>query len=315
MLIDVGNIQNLNIDGNFITGRAADTNRIVNKRTGITLASGVMTFISGIVKHYPDPKRAGSSIRRKDDGWGYRNFYYHDGWEEMIESFTRHPHDLVKFDPKELEVIDYDERGNDVDYDVVGDYIDIGRFVEGAPEVFGTLHNGNPRNRRVRIVINFGDASGVSETDLIEKSKRLIRLADSLEKTNIRTEISSIEVSETSYTEVVVKRFDEQLTLEDVAIATNPDFLRRLAFRCIEWSDTYESGYGSSSWLSNRKELLKSTVNDELTVYIDSNIRRPANINKRFDELETQLIEEINQPIPKKSLFVVTNSGVENWDF
>lgn len=294
MIIDTKDLKDVDVTKNSVVGRAVRTTHILERDQTVFMVEGVRAYVDKVAKDYPYPMNE-----------GYSNFGGRFG--ECVDTFLNHADTLVHYDPTEIKPVDFMEQGLDLEYDVTGDFIDMGLHMEGVPESFGSLHNGNPRARRVRIYIDNGNAGGLSDGGVIRRSSRMIRLLDALEQANVRCELVTVESDARAHSECIVKRFSESLNLEDVAVATHPDFSRCLHFRIEEWSKTFD-GYGSSLHLHEHVNSFASKFNDELTVFIYSNIYDP---DQAFGRLEEELVKELSEPVPSTSLMKVYDHAVE----
>lgn len=261
-----------------------------------TLASffdGVDTALDVITKM--DRKNGSASI---DYEPGFNSF---KSWEEAVDTFRHHPEKVVKFDPAELSIKDANESGTLVDYDVVGDYIDMGRYMEGIPESWGAMHNGNARNRRVNITVHSNYTADTDESVVKHRSERIIRLIDALEAGGVRTKLTVVWSNDRAHTEIVVKRHEETLNIADIAVVTNPDWHRRLQFRLVENSKV-GWGYGGSNLFTDAVEphmLEDEQLNDETGIFIGNKLYSQEIIDTRFDQLERLLVWEMSKPIPE----------------
>lgn len=257
---------------------------------------GVDTCLDFVTKNMPDPKREGSSTDR-----GRGSFNAFASYDEAITTFRSNPESVVRFDPSELRIKDESEAGSTVDYDVTGDYIDMGRFMEGIPESVGTMHSGNARNRRVNLTINLNQWWGMEHETITHWGERILRLVDALEGGGIRTQLTGILSNETMHTEVRIKQHDEPLTISDLAVVTHPEFLRRIGFRIAEHSKTWQYGYGSAKSFgrSASPEIIRGDNVNEMNIFIDSNMDDKRDIDRRFDEVERLLVWEMSKPIPE----------------
>lgn len=317
MSIDPTTLDNLRIEPGVVTGTVKENHPIHGKDKLVLEVQGVTRFIDFVAENFDKPKmdkhssRLGKTIT--GGGWTAKTVEFHDyeTYEETLDVFRNSPGTLVKFDPTEVRPTQYEESGRDVDYGVTGDFIDVGRFLEGVPESMGSMHNGRSKNRRVRIMVSNNHSWSTDKNDVIHRSERIIRLVDALEQGQTRTEIMIIDANECSHIEVLVKRFDESLVLEDVAIATHVDFLRRLGFRVREYSATWRDGYGTSDWINSRRKNFMSDLNDEITVFVDGDMEDKNRIDERFDKLENMLEEELSNSQAENNLFIVSDTGVK----
>lgn len=274
----------------------------------VVLADGVDNFFDFLQSEMPSPEQEGAS---SGEGWGDFNAF--KSYEEAIDTFQNKPETIVEFDPGELRITDDQEVGNQVDYDVVGDYIDMGRFMEGVPESWGSMHNGNARNRRANLWVDVSAAGFISHQDITRRGERILRLVDALEAGGVRTQLIAVESTKCSHTEIVLKSHHEPLTITDLAVVSHPEFLRRALFRVSEYSKTWDYGYGSSTSLqhaiSRFPEVLHPESNDEVSIYIGNNMS--YSLTKNFDKLENLLQWELSKPVPEVDAIRITDNGID----
>lgn len=273
----------------------------------VTVFEGIDRMLDFITEKMPEAKRGGHSADTGRD-----SFHTFDTYEEAMDTFRKHPEKVVKFDPAELRVKDVNESGTNVEYDVTGDFIDMGRYMEGIPESVGTMRSGNARNRRVSILLSLAQTARIDKDVIAHRGERILRLIDALETGGIRTQLTGIESSQCSHIEIVLKHHDEPLTITDLAVAIHPDFLRRAIFRVIEHSKTYESGYGSAIVFEHsiKPELVENPNNDELDIIVDGNFRDNTTVDRMFDKLEKLLVWEMSKPVPEVSSVRLKANGL-----
>lgn len=135
-----------------------------------------------------------------------------------------------------------------VNYDVTGDWLDVGRFMTGEPEVFGTLVDSGMRvdattPKLVRIVANVCVSGSQSPESLRMRGAAVVAMADMLERHGIRCQIDLVAANggydrngESSViTWARVKEFGDSMQLDSLAfILAHPDSFRRLMFSAWE---------------------------------------------------------------------------------
>jgi hypothetical protein len=264
---------------------------------------GVDTALDYIAREMPEKRKSGASEDYE------RNFNVFRTYDEAMDTYRKNPQSVVKYDPTELKVRDVNEAGSIVEYDVTGDYIDMGRHMEGIPETFGQMHNGNARNRRINIVVDLNFSSGVGEQTILRRGERILRLVDALEGGGVRTQLQAIESTECGHFEFTLKQHDEPLTISDLAVVTHPDWLRRIIFRLCEYSETWTYGYGYPRGFNNAltPENLAGDNLNELTIFI-GNVENDA--SGWFDKLERLLIWELGKPVPEVSAIKLDGGGI-----
>lgn len=251
---------------------------------------GPLRFIDYLKREMSEPKNDRSSV--KNEG-GFNAFAT---YEEALDTFTNKPSTLLGFKESDVALRDGVNAGIGVEYDTQGDYVDVGRYLEGEPECFGVMVDGNPRGQRVNLILN---GSWVCHTDpkaVIARSRRIQRLVDWLENQQVRTSILHVESHFIAHVEVMVKSHDEILDMRDVAVVSHPEFLRRLMFRFDEYSPTFSSGYGNSTQFGQyvRKNPPLPTLDSEITLFI-GNQPDTAAIEREFDGAEKYLAHQITK--------------------
>lgn len=308
MILDTNQLSDLIVEPSFILGKATRTTGLLHEGELVASFDGIRTALDFINENMHEPRNSGESQKGGHHGGNEFSTY-----KKAMDVFIKDPQMVVRYDPTELQPFEWEEQGNQLEYDVTGDFVDIGRVLEGVPENMGSLHNGNPRSRRVRLVVGTMQAHYMKPDEINHRSERIIRLIDALENARIRTEFITIDTNYCSHVEIIVKRFDEALTIEDVAVATHSDFFRRMGFRIMEYSDTWNGHYGISTVMQGNLDTLKSQMNDELTVYIGNNMRM-SEIDPAFDKLETMVTEELSHPVPRRSLMYLQGSRYDERD-
>lgn len=269
---------------------------------------GVDSALDYISKKMPTPKRSkSSSTHKREDS----SFYTFDTYEEAMGTYRSKPESVAKFNEGELNIKDTNENGNEVQYDVIGDYIDMGRHMEGIPEVFGTLYNGRARNRRINIVVDTNQVFYITAEDVNHRSERILRLVDALETNGARCELVAVDSNECSHVEVVIKKQEESLAINDLAIVTHGDFKRRIIFRVNEYSKTWQAGYGRPNSFQDyiQPSVMQSDNVNEITVLIGGSMEGKKTIDSKFDKLERLLAWELSKSVPEVNAIKVTRRG------
>ncbi len=224
-----------------------------------------------------------SSDKPSDNGWQYFN-----SLDECVRTYRNEPWKVRTFEPTDVPLRFSENVGNQVEYDVTGDYIDMGRYLEGEPECWGHNVMGNPQGLFAKIVLNISASAYIDGEVLRRRGQRVTRLVDWLESQHIRTEIVALKANECMYAEVVIKRFDEALNLDSVAVAGHSDFLRRLMFRVAEMSQTWVQGHGSACTI-NQGTLQLPPIESNGMLIFSENQRYTEEIDRNFDTLEKEI--------------------------
>lgn len=268
---------------------------------------GVNTFIDFVKENYPKGKYSSDSTKNGGDG----DFHRFKSYDEALDTFRNHPEKIAEFVENDDKILGGDSAGNSIDYDITGDYIDMGRFIEGIPESFGLLFDGNPRSKRIDILVTGMFSWRVSHDSINYRAERIKRLVDWLEANHIRCRITYLFTNDNWHCEIGVKQFDEIFDINDLAIVSHPEFFRRLQFRFAEWSPSLNTwNYGSSAdfWRAYNDTMIETDYNNEYGMLIGSDIPRrldKAHIDSEFDKLEKQIQENIIDETGGKRTFKI----------
>jgi hypothetical protein len=267
--------------------------------------SGVDSMLNYTEQHYTEPRQSKDSSHRGTDG----NFWFFNDYETALNTYRKHPDKVVEFTENDTRLEGGDAAGLDIQYDVTGDFIDIDRYLSGEPEHYGAMDNGIPRGIRMTIVVGSAWAGSTNNSVINDRSKRLIRLTDWLEAQGVRVQIVIIYSMECQYVEIIIKHYDEPISLADVAVTSHSDFFRRILFRWAEHSSTWRSGYGSSvsfdSYIrdKSRPDQFPTELQDGHLLYCG--VQSRGSIDNVFDGLEKQLATVLSDPQAEPQLFKV----------
>ncbi len=135
-------------------------------------------------------------------------------------------------------------RATQVGYDFTGDYVDVGRFLSGEPECFGTTYDGeSSRGPVVRIVANGAVSCGVSADAIFARGAAILAAVDILEGAGRRVELTLAFGSKGWSDEnlpnlevfVPVKSPDQQIDIDRLAFALcHASSFRRFGFSIYE---------------------------------------------------------------------------------
>ena len=227
-----------------------------------------------------------------------RSFYAFDSLRHAIDVFTNKPHTIRNFKPDDRDLTAEDAIGQEVHYDVQGDYIDIGRFLEGIPEVFGRMEGGNPNSLYVTLLFNTNVVSSVSADSISFKQKQILRLVDWFESRGVRCKIRAFASTQCCHLDITVKDYSDPVDMNALAVVSHPDFLRRIVFLYDEQSKTWQSGYGSPTYFSNvMVHHYSPDPSDGLTIYIDDQSTNDENvIAKNFESCQLKVADVISSP-------------------
>jgi hypothetical protein len=275
--------------GEFAGERLCGT---ISKGALVASFDGVNTLLEYVGRKMPTAKGGGRSNAGAEKG-----FFEFGSFTEAMKVYKTNPSSIRKFNENDTRLEGGDASGIDINYDVTGDMLDMGRFMDDEPECFGSLTNGTPRAKRVHIVTTVGFNGSVYADTILARSKRLVRLVDWLEGQQIRVQVTGLHFNSCMMSQVNLKQYHEPLDLNDIAIMAHPDFPRRVGFRMIEHSKAYSSSYGNSSdfvrYMSTHPDTITSSDPNELVVFAGNNptVMNNQGITTQFDQLETKIAE------------------------
>lgn len=291
----------LEIGASYLVAPVKTANRYVATNMLVGKFDGLNSLFE-----YQNAKQATAKHNKSSDDTGSSRFTAFRSYREATETFLHNPASIVDFKQHDTEIQGGESSGKELLYDVTGDMLDVGRFLSGEPEVFGSLTNGNPRNKRVNIIVHVGFTANVDQSYINQRGARVVRLVDWLESQNIRTQVTGVYNAGCSHVEIVTKQFDEPLNINDIAILGHSDFARRCMFRFTEYSARFTSGYGASTYFRERYQAQdwENELNNEFTVYVNGGINWEP-VDEEFDALESQLTELLANDEPGKVLKVL----------
>ena len=139
-------------------------------------------------------------------------------------------------------------------WDVVGDYVDVGKYLTGEPECFGAdvEEQDSTSGRIVSIRLNNCVSGALQPDAIIARGVAVLVAVDLLESCGRRCEVIVCQSTETSTLKVdgniVVKRPSEPVDLDRLAYSVaHPGFFRRLGFRFMEVCGHSPSGCSCAS--------------------------------------------------------------------
>lgn len=256
----------------------------------------VNDFVRYLNDKMPSPRNEGNSDSPKERGRGFGNndFHYFDNFTHASDVFLNDPGSLNKFKTKDEAALTPTETGREVAYDFVGDFIDVGRFLEGEPEHFGRMEVENPRGMRVNITMDMVAVWDIQAKAINQRMLRIGRLIDWLENNNIRTGLYAVLSNECAHVEIAMKRFEDRFDVNNVIVGSNSDFFRRLGFRFMEYSSTWSYGYGSGiafmGEFSKKKEVIGEVVGREVNLIVYNNFSTAEEVDAEFDKVEADIM-------------------------
>jgi len=191
------------------------------------------------------PKRQDSCSSRQKS-WGTPPWHGTDKFEEAVELARRGwPEGSAKALEFRASIADavreiITSRSQSVSYDVSGQWVDIGRYLDGEPECFGNLEaTGDTASQPVvKLYVNLAASGAVSVESLFARGAVILAAIDVLEATGRRVEVIAAKGSRgrtIHETYVTIKRADQPVDADRLAfVLAHAACLRRLFFSVME---------------------------------------------------------------------------------
>lgn len=283
----------------YVSGRLNERHNVfdyLEKNALVAKFDSVPSVFSAIKQLNWKPNKNRSS--NESGGRNGDSFNKFNSLNECIEVFTNNPRSVREFKEEALRLTAEESIGKEVQFDVVGDYIDIGRFLDGEPECFGVAHQGNPAGLYTTLIVNLSSVYHVTSEAMNHKQARILRLVDWMESQGVRCQIRGFYSTACAHVDVTVKDFDQAVDMNQLAVAMHSEFLRRVGFVIAEQSDTWNYGYGSPrDFTRSMQRKYKAIPEDGLTVFIaDQSHSDMKEIDTAFDTLRDKIAELIETP-------------------
>lgn len=192
-------------------------------------------------QHWNELERHGDSASevRSDN-----SFTIFPTFEDAAQALLYHPSKLYQVEYDNELISELESPGNQICFDVAGDYLDVSKFLEGKPECFGNSSEGKITTRYADIIINPATSWNIKPTTILGCAKVASSLVEWLEFNNIRCRVTGIYTSSCVHHEIKLKDYHDKLNENDIKVFCSPDYLRRIDFALTEVSPTFSSGYG-----------------------------------------------------------------------
>lgn len=290
-------LSNITRGAGFYTGKLQSKHAVLDylEKDALVLTTDSVKAVFNAINHmkWKPAREESSNERGTRDG-----FYTFSSLQEAVDTYSTNPQSIRTFTEEAIKLTAEESIGKEVRFDVNGDYIDIGRFLDGEPECFGIAHQGNPTGLYTTLIMNLSAVAHVSAEAMNHRQARILRLVDWMESQGVRCQIRGFISTACSHMDIRVKNFDEAVDMNALAVVSHGDFLRRINFVVDENSDTWTWGYGSprvfSSYMTRH---YKADPADGLTVFVgDQSHSNLENIDSAFNTLRDKITELIESP-------------------
>lgn len=238
-----------------------------------------------------EPKREKASDRRGRDG-----FYTFSSLAEARDVYVNRPEEIREFSANDDRLERPDSPGKDVSFDVTGDFLDIDRYISEEPEQFGNAVMGNPKNIFCTINVLAIYVYHTTNEYLLQRQKRILRIVDWLETQGVRCQIVATMDNKIAHISTVVKEFQDPFDLNELAVVSHGDWLRRIEFLVMEQSDVWDYGYGNANEYDRRMFGYKPEPEDGVYIYVGgyNPYKSIQELDKAFDELEKKIVDLVD---------------------
>lgn len=267
-------------DGDVFAGwvRKRLTDRDEDRRPAI-VAPNIRAFVDYVSRHKP---KVGSSTYTSNDGW-----YGTKSLDQAIDLFRNKRHELLPKGFQQKYIKNINANGVDVEYNVTGDYLDIGRYMSGEPEVFGTNINGDLTGKVVRVYINASVSASYDAEDIMLGAEKLAEVINALYISGAKVSTTFMSAEETQWIEVKLNDFGDPLDPVDLIAVASPAFIRRLCFAINNYFGQMHLGT-IVDVLANHKDMLNQ--GEDLAVYITPdtipNFNRTGAVDKALSDIK-----------------------------
>lgn len=199
------------------------------------------------------PKEKAKSEDYRQNAWQGSDSYEH--MLEIVQNpveFTKYVNEFIDEYNTQTEVT---QMG--MQYDVSGDYVDVGMFLSNEPECMVQFTNETVNKGYATVAISLNEGGDVSANIIHRKALMIASTVASLEEAEIRTQVivcfaSKQKSNKINIESIKVKDFDQLFEINQLS-CIHTSFYRRGYFRWVEkyYPNMVEKGYGRPSSISN----------------------------------------------------------------
>ena len=197
-----------------------------------------MTFesvseVMDYIQDTPAENDSRNNRRSKDScpfSWEDTIRFFREGWPEGVRD--------IAFNADRINDRIDEATGHGIEYDVTGDYIDVGSYLEGVPECFGKMVTADGPKEEIEIVVSAVCHSGIHERSIRNRGAAIAALVDQLRRTHfvkLSFVIKTVQIEEHNITTVFNVNMENDYSRDMVAFfAANACYLRRIWFAVAE---------------------------------------------------------------------------------
>ena len=245
----------------------------------VVYAPNISALVDYVSKHTP---RDGSSIEVGDEEW-----FGTSSLEEAIDLFRNNRSGLLPKGFKQHKINNVHSLGTDVEFNVTGDYLDMGRYMSGEPEVFGTNINGDLTGKVIRVYINASVTAYWSADEIMRGAEKFAEVINALYVSGAKVSTTFMSAEETQWIEVKLNDFGDPLNPVDLVAVASPAFIRRLCFAINNYFGQMHLGT-IVDVLANHRGMLNN--GEDLVVYVAPdtipNFNRTGAVDKAISDIK-----------------------------
>lgn len=267
-------------DGDVLVGwmRKGLTDRDYPRRPAL-VAPSISALVDYVSNH--KPKTGSSTYTHNQEWYGTRSL------DQAIDLFKYNRHKLLPKGFQQKYIKNVNANGIDVEYNVTGDYLDMGRYMSGEPGVFGTNINGDLTGKVIRVYINASVSASYDAEDVMLGTEKLAEVINALYVSGARASTTFMSAEETQWIEVKLNDFGDPLNPVDLVAVTSPSFIRRLCFAVNNYHDVTTAG-SIVDVLSGHRDILNK--GEDLVVYVTPNtipnFNRTGAVDKALSDIK-----------------------------
>jgi len=206
--------------------------------------TGGMVSIYNFMTKAKDIKTQWMSSHR-DDTSEWSGCFSYESYLKLLnegdENIIRNIKDMTNKRLKELHH-KYKDSFRGYKFDVEGQFFDIGKVLEGVPEVWLTPDPNEHEKPRITIRLDLTFASKVKPNEIIDGSSRVLSIVKFLEEHGVEVRLMSLVIVKNYRNDnrsnilmiTDIKDFSEKINYAKVSALVSPTFLRRGFFRVAE---------------------------------------------------------------------------------
>lgn len=267
-------------DGDVLVGwmRKELTDKDCPRRPAL-VTPNINSLVDYVSNHKP---KSGSSTYTYNENW-----YGTKSLDQAIDLFRNKRHELLPKGFQQKYIKNVSAAGTDVKFSVTGDYLDMGRYMSGEPEVFGTNINGDLTGKVIRVYINASVSASYDSDDVMLGAEKLAEVINALYVSGARVSTTFMSAEETQWIEVKLNDFGDPIDPVDLVAVASPSFIRRLCFAVNNYHDVTTNG-SIVDVLNGHRDILNK--GDDLVVYVAPNtipnFNRTGAVDKAISDIK-----------------------------